>query len=159
MGCHDISMVLTSLRLGKPDFWWPRLTHLAPWIESTTTWPNFPKSKITCEIWFWGWELVRIIMIFFSSCCWKKIHCNLKSGQNRNQQRGSRWNRQTYCSLEFSLRDLARPLHLQPYMSKISISNRFKQKILQTCCAWTWEELFDINNSGLVDFIPLLWDV
>lgn len=93
------------------------------------------------------------------SCCWKKIHCNLKSGQNRNQQRGSRWNRQTYCSLEFSLRDLARPLHLQPYMSKISISNRFKQKILQTCCAWTWEELFDINNSGLVDFIPLLWDV
>ena len=29
---------------------------------------------------------------------------------------------------------------------RISISNRFKQKILQTCCAWTWDELFDINN-------------
>lgn len=42
---------------------------------------------------------------------------------------------------------------------RISISNRFKQKILQTCCAWTWEEVFDINNSGLIDFIPLLWDV
>lgn len=111
-------------------------------------------------IWFWGWELVRIIMMFFSSCCWKKIHCNLKSDQSQKPAvPGSRWNRQTYCSLEFSLRDLARPLHLQPYMSKISISNRFKQKILQTCCAWTWEELFDINNSGLVDFIPLLWDV
>ena len=86
MGCHDISMVLTSLRLGKPGFWWPRLTHLTPWIQSTTTWPHFPKSKITCEMWFWGWELERIIMMFFSSCCWKKIHCNLKSDQNRKQR-------------------------------------------------------------------------
>ena len=119
MGCHDISMVLTSLRFGKPGFWWPRLTHLAPWIESTTTWPNFPKSKITYEsyeIWFWGWELVRIIMIFFSSCCWKKIHCNLKSDQSQKPAvPGSCWNRQTCCSLEFLLRNLARPLHLQPY--------------------------------------------
>ncbi len=132
-----------SYFLGKPGFWWPRLTHLAPWYQKSHV-----NICFAAENW---WEL------WFSSHVWKKIHCDLKSSKSKPA-----------ANIWLKPSNLLQ-LWIFPEESGSSVASSASQGISNRkspnlpCCESLITQIghgeFDINNSGLIDFIPLLWGV